>query len=94
MGKRIGVLSPGQGQRVRAGDIHRPDPAEAVALAHQMGYADAETAARAKAERLEARVREFRGFVGLVLEYCEKKTPYWYREDLKTRARKLLDEAE
>jgi len=34
------------------------EQAEAVALAHMMGYADAEAAVRAKVERLEARVRE------------------------------------
>jgi len=34
------------------------EQAEAVALAHMMGYADAEAAVRAKAERLEARVAE------------------------------------
>ena len=34
------------------------EQAEAVALAHMMGYADAEGAARAKVERLEARVAE------------------------------------
>ena len=38
------------------------------------------------------RIAEYRAFVGLVLEYCEKETPYWYGEDLKTRARKLLEE--
>jgi len=32
--------------------------AEAVALAHQMGYADGAAAARATVERLEARVAE------------------------------------
>jgi hypothetical protein len=68
--------------------------AEDCTTAHMMGYADAEGAARAKVERLEARIAEFRGFVGLVLEYCEKGTPYWYGEDLKTRARKLLKEGE
>jgi hypothetical protein len=34
------------------------EQAEAVALAHMMGYADAEAAVRAKVVRLEARVRE------------------------------------
>ena len=40
------------------------------------------------------RIAELRAFVGLVLEYCEKETPYWYGEDLKTRARKLLEEGD
>ena len=44
--------------------------------------------------RADARIAELRAFVGLVLEYCEKGTPYWYGEDLKTRARKLLKETE
>jgi hypothetical protein len=34
------------------------EQAEAVALAHMMGYADAEAAVRAKVERLEARIAE------------------------------------
>ena len=44
-------------------------------------------------DKERAKNEQLRAFVGLVLEYCEKETPYWYGEDLKTRARKLLKEA-
>ena len=55
------------------------EQAEAVALAHMMGYADAEGAARAKVERLEARVAELEAALSATYAHLLELREAWQR---------------